>query len=79
MGIRQDSVREAKATKINKIKDSHPHLSMIYAYEAAVEEKAKLCTLEMGSGGKIIQSAIQRLLTEFADIFLETTKLPPFR
>lgn len=78
-GIKQGSIREAKAAKIMKIKDAQPQLSMIYAYEAEVEERAELCMLEMGSGEKTVQPAIKQLLTEFADIFLEPTKLPPFR
>lgn len=46
-GIKQGSVRESKATKINKIRDEHPQLFMIYAYETEAEERAELYGLEM--------------------------------
>ena len=78
-GITPGSIREAKASKINKIKESEPQLSMIYAYEVPLEEKAELCLLEMGSDKKVMEPAIQQLLTKFADIFVEPTKLPLFR
>lgn len=77
-GIHPGSVREAKAAKINKISDSQPQLSMIYAYEAIPEGHMELCAIEGGDNTKI-PPAIQQLLTEFADIFVEPTKLPPFR
>lgn len=78
-GIHPGSVRESKAAKINEIKDSEPQLSMIYAYETPVEEKAELCLLEVGEVTKTMKPSIQQFLTEFNDIFMEPTKLPPFR
>lgn len=78
-GIHPGSVRESKATKISKIMDSEPQLSMIYACEATEEKEMELCAVEVTKDQSNMEPAIRKLLAEYADIFREPTQLPPFR
>lgn len=77
-GLKQGSVREVKAKRIDGVKEAEIELHMIYAYEEE-KEVGWLNAIEQTSEAEGVDSKIDQLIEEFSEIFAEPTALPPFR
>lgn len=79
-GIKAGSVREVKAVKLNKKRESQAQISMIYVQNVDAEQNNDMmvCSLE-ATKEKEEHPAVRPLLEKFQDIFEEPTSLPPFR
>lgn len=79
-GIKEGSVRELKAVKLNKLKEENVQIAMISVHQEEDETPIHLAAIDIEKGEeKVVNPAISELLNEFQDVFAEPTTLPPFR
>ncbi|CAA7040954.1 unnamed protein product [Microthlaspi erraticum] len=78
-GIKEGSVRQIKAAKLNKLRETDVQLAMIYVQDYCPGDEVSLYSLDASSTVEPLCSDIHHLFDEFHDIFLEPTTLPPFR
>lgn len=78
-GIKQGSVREVKAKRIENTKENDIQLHMIYTYEEEDKQEMTLNVMETQEKGEAYLKPVEVLIEEFKDIFEEPTELPPFR
>lgn len=68
-----------QAAKLNKLHKEEVQLSMILAQNIVEEDPLMLCSIEAYCLAQQVAPAIEKLLTEFADVFAEPTSIRPFR
>lgn len=79
-GIKDGSVRELKAAKLNKLRESEVQLAMISVHQVDNEEQATAYALELQTDEAVVLTpCISNVLQEFKDIFEEPKALPPIR
>ncbi|CAL9221053.1 unnamed protein product, partial [Arabidopsis halleri] len=80
-GIKNGSVRDVKAQKLNKLQDNEAQFAMICVNE--VNEGNSLineeCSLNMVGVDQGLNSGVSLILQKFPDVFAEPVALPPFR
>lgn len=77
-GLKQGSIREVKAVKLNKLREEEMQLSMLCAHQIVEEGEVRLCSLETRPIQEVVHTEMEQLVEEFGDIFEEPTHLPPF-
>ena len=78
-GLKQGSVREVKAKRLENMKDNDIQLHMVFSYEAEEFEEVMLKAIEVQENEKSCDVSVEKLLEEFKEVFDEPTQLPPFR
>lgn len=77
-GITAGSVREIKAKKMEKSKETDMQLHMIYTYEENTVEPLQLNVMKTQGNSSEVAEELQRLVEKYGDIFDEPKSLPPF-
>ncbi|WZZ61858.1 hypothetical protein YC2023_061965 [Brassica napus] len=78
-GLKQGSVREVKAKRLENMKDNDIQLHMIFSYEVEEFEEVMLKAIEVQENEKSCDVLVEKLLEEFKEVFDEPTQLPLFR
>lgn len=77
-GIREGSVRDMKAKKLNKLQDDRIQISMICVNDVENGEYKEMCSLSTINTGIATNAAVEKLIAEFPMVFSEPKELPPF-
>lgn len=78
-GIKEGSVREMKTNILNKLREEHAQLSMLYIMDTADNEPTRSYSLETTAETVAESPRIEEVLHEFEDVFAEPSGLPPAR
>ncbi|KAG7579311.1 Integrase catalytic core [Arabidopsis thaliana x Arabidopsis arenosa] len=78
-GLKEGSVREVKAQKLQKLQDNQVQLAMLCVQEFQEDEGQEICSLNTLACEEGEESGVDAIVSAFPGIFEEPTDLPPFR